>query len=1169
MFHSDSQQMGGTLGDAIASRFLLDIPEDDREAAISARIFNHVCLGVIAFLVVAGLASAFVFARKAGTALTTLTLGILLCFAVLLARRHGVRAGGALLTMGLWVGFSANLVLAGKIDSVITSTYIAITCLAGILVGPSFAIITAGLTVAFTFAMTCLQSLGYGLPHYYPMPLWSAWVVLLFPILVTVPTITGTLRAYYQAVRVAGQEIEARKKTEASLAESETRYRSLFERNVSGVAVYKAVNDGEDFVFVDVNQAAERIERISKSELIGRSVIEAFPSVKEFGLFGALQSVWRTGRPESLPVALYDDERITGWRENYVFRVPTGEIVTVYSDETNRKKAEQALKESEELFRSATENATVGVCLVGLDGRFMSVNPKMSEIVGYTADELTQMTFNDITHHEDHDVGRAFLQRALAGESDSASFEKRYVCKSGEMVYLNVSTKLHYGSGGGPQYFITHVQDITDRKKADISLDKYRRRLESLWYISGLTTVEEDNLYDIILEQLLGFTDSEHAFFGYITDDDRQMNVYAWSRGAMAECRVEDQYLQFPLKKAGVWAEAFRLRKPVILNDYHAYHPRKRGVPEGHVSIDRMMSVPVVRQGRVVSIGTVVNKQYEYTEDDARHVEAFLSEVMTLMERKLANESLRKKSEELSTLLDAMPALVWICLDPECRVITGNRRVNELFGVSAGENLSQTAAQASQARAVKHFKPDGTEYSPEELPIQQCIEQAREVTNVEFSYRLPDGRQIFAVGNAAPLYESDGRVRGSVCAVLDITALKKAEEERQRLQEQLMQARKWESLGTLTGGIAHDFNNLLTIINGYAEVLLSAKPEDDPDYADLRKILETGISAADLVQKLLSFSGKDAGSFQALNVNQIVKDCVARMERTFPATIEIETNLAEDPGTINGQASQVEQVLMNLCINAKEAMPHGGRLTIETGHIFVDEDYCRRHPGSEPGSFTRVEITDTGAGIGKEIVDRIFDPFFSTKGWDYHKGTGLGLSVAKGIAERHGGWITCESDPYEGSTFSLYIPAIEKARQAGETPATPQQSEQDGKILLVDNEEMVGALGKRILERAGHKVVTASNGEEAVRIYAKEQSNIALVILDCIMSRTGGEECLEELLEVNPDVKVVISTGNPLSIDDRARLAKRAKGFVDKPYQARNLLKVVEEALDTTGREGV
>jgi CheY-like chemotaxis protein/two-component sensor histidine kinase len=371
-----------------------------------------------------------------------------------------------------------------------------------------------------------------------------------------------------------------------------------------------------------------------------------------------------------------------------------------------------------------------------------------------------------------------------------------------------------------------------------------------------------------------------------------------------------------------------------------------------------------------------------------------------------------------------------------------------------------------------------------------------------------------------------------------------------------------EAIGTLTDGIAHDFNNLLTIINGYTELILSERTRDDLSHSDLQKILETGRKGAELVQRLLALSKKGASNPQPLDLNRTVENSSKLIERTFPKMIEIETILEKNLGMVDADATQIEQVLMNLCINAREAMPDGGKLRIETKNAAVDEAYCKLHVGAKPGPHVLIEVADTGAGMDAEKLGRIFDPFFSTKGWDFKKGTGLGLSVAKGIVEQHGGWITCESQPGEGTKFTIYLPAIEAAPEYAKPEAENVSVHGVNNILLVDDEEYVRDLGKRILERSGYTVVTAANGKEALEIYARDLSNIALVVLDLIMPQMGGEQCLEELLKINPHVKVIVSTGHCLEARERLLLGALARGFVNKPYEMRELVQTVKKVLE-------
>lgn len=387
--------------------------------------------------------------------------------------------------------------------------------------------------------------------------------------------------------------------------------------------------------------------------------------------------------------------------------------------------------------------------------------------------------------------------------------------------------------------------------------------------------------------------------------------------------------------------------------------------------------------------------------------------------------------------------------------------------------------------------------------------------------------------------------------------------DRKQLREQLLYSQKMEAIGTLSAGVAHDFNNLLTIMNGYTELILSEKTEGDPDYEDLKKIHVTGLKGAEMVQKLLAFSKRSEMNLQPTDLNGIVRDTVTIMQNSFPRTIEIETILDKDLRSINADAFQMKQILMNLGINAKEAMPEGGKLSIQTQNVFADKAFCRHYSGAWPGPHVLMTVSDTGKGMDAETLDRIFDPFFTTKGWDFNKGTGLGLSVAKGIVEQHGGWIACESKPGKGSTFRAYFRAIVHPALAENDEAGVGTVPVSGKILLVDDEELVQEVGRRILEQGGYKVITVSNCDEALEIYVREQSSISLIVLDLITAQMSDEKCLEKVLKINPQATVIVSSGRSLTLQELDRLLAHAKGFVSKPFETAQLIRTVKAALDT------
>jgi CheY-like chemotaxis protein len=369
-----------------------------------------------------------------------------------------------------------------------------------------------------------------------------------------------------------------------------------------------------------------------------------------------------------------------------------------------------------------------------------------------------------------------------------------------------------------------------------------------------------------------------------------------------------------------------------------------------------------------------------------------------------------------------------------------------------------------------------------------------------------------------------------------------------------------EAVGVLAGGIAHDFNNILQAILGYTQILLINKPENDPDISKLREIEKSAKRASELIQQLLTFSRKVETKPRPIDLNKQVRDVEKLLERVIPRMIQIELILAEDLKPINAEPAQIEQIIMNLAVNARDAMPDGGKLIIETSNVVLDEDYCRTHAGAKPGEYVMLSISDTGSGMEKDILEHIFEPFYTTK--DTGKGTGLGLAMVYGIVKSHNGYIMCYSEPGRGTTFKIYFPAITDEYIEQEPLIFPEDLFWGTEtILLVDDEESIRNLGKQMLERFGYKVLLASNGEEAIEIYRTRMDQISLIILDLIMPGMSGDRCLKELLKINPQIKVIISSGYSPNHSVSKDIEKEAKGFINKPYDLKNLLSAVKEAL--------
>ncbi len=389
-----------------------------------------------------------------------------------------------------------------------------------------------------------------------------------------------------------------------------------------------------------------------------------------------------------------------------------------------------------------------------------------------------------------------------------------------------------------------------------------------------------------------------------------------------------------------------------------------------------------------------------------------------------------------------------------------------------------------------------------------------------------------------------------------------ADREKKQLQAQLLQAQKMEAVGTLAGGVAHDFNNILQAITGYTELLLLKQKSDDPGHKDLQAIKESALRASNLVKQLLVFSRKMENKYEAIQLNEIILDIAKMLERTIPRMVKIEMVLENRLELINADVTQLEQVLMNLGVNARDAMPDGGTITIKTRNAILDEAFCNTHVGAKPGEYVGLVVSDTGHGMEQEILNHIFEPFFTTKQRD--QGTGLGLATVYGIIKGHGGFIYCSSEPRHGTTFDLYFPVLqtEVRTDVPQEDESAHLSQGQETVLLVDDEEIILDLGQRILESRGYTTLMATSGEEALKIYEAQRNEIDLVILDVSMPGMGGYKCLEGLIKLNPKVKTIISSGYSATGKVKAALESGASGFIGKPYMIAEMLHKVREILD-------
>jgi two-component system cell cycle sensor histidine kinase/response regulator CckA len=389
-------------------------------------------------------------------------------------------------------------------------------------------------------------------------------------------------------------------------------------------------------------------------------------------------------------------------------------------------------------------------------------------------------------------------------------------------------------------------------------------------------------------------------------------------------------------------------------------------------------------------------------------------------------------------------------------------------------------------------------------------------------------------------------------------------DERKVFSGKLQQARKMEAIGALAGGIAHDFNNILQAMLGYAQLSLFEANIPPIVRQNLEEIQMAAQRATSLIRRLLVFSRKVDSQHRPIDLNEQINHAYKMLKRTIPRMVKIELNLCDELKMIMADGNLLELILINLGVNARDAMPNGGRLLFETKNVFLEEAYCLSHPGACPGQHVLLTVTDSGAGMTATVRRQIFDPFFTTK--ESGQGTGLGLAMVYGIVKDHGGFISCESQPGKGSSFQLFFPSIDTG--PSDASAVPLDSSTlpggNETLLIVDDEEGIRDFGRRVLQRYGYTVLVAQSAEEALGIYHAQRDEIAAVIVDLLMPGMGGLKCIEHLLEINPACRIISSSGYAVKEQIESTLNAGALDFVAKPYLVSELLVKIRSVLERT-----
>jgi len=699
-----------------------------------------------------------------------------------------------------------------------------------------------------------------------------------------------------------------------------------------------------------------------------------------------------------------------------------------------------------------------------------------------------------------NDSPRVFAELRKLFEQDRLVHEYRFRTKNGEYRWLRDEMCLIHCKDSNPLQIAGFLIDITDRKLVEEELRKSEHRLELALKCADL------GLWDHNLRTGETNINRRRAEMVGYSPEELEPLISSWVR------------LVHPDDWGRVW-EAYNVhlegRAPVYESEHRLRHKL------GHY-------IWILARGKIV--------EWDKDGKPARMVGTSLE----ITDRKRAEEAIRESEEKYRSLF--ADSIDGMCItDSDGTLIDANVSFLRLLGYDRDEMVGQSI--------VNMHVLDSENWNL----CKSRLDEAGSVRDCLLRLRKKSGTESDCLITATVRRAADGSILGYRGIFRDVTKQK-------TLEKQLAQAQKMEAVGTLSGGIAHDFNNILTIIQGFTELLLAEKSEDDRKGTDLWKIWQAARNGADLVQRILTFSRKREINPIPFNLNHEIEQVEMLLSRTIPKMIEIELLLSEGLDRVNGDPTEVEHILMNLAVNAKDAMPEGGKLTIETKNVTIDQEYCSMHPGAKPGSYALLSVSDTGHGMDKETLNHIFEPFYTTKG--VGQGTGLGLATVYGVVKQHDGYITCDSEPGVGTTFKVYLPVTKAERESQSSIGKLVLPRGTETVLLVDDEEMIRHLGRDILEPYGYTVLTACNGKEALNIYEEEINRISLVILDLLMPEMGGKQCFKELLRIDPQVKVLISTGYTSPGTPRQVLDLGAMGSIRKPYDIRQMLQAVRDALD-------
>lgn len=919
-----------------------------------------------------------------------------------------------------------------------------------------------------------------------------------------------TLFGYISAVnRRLLVDIGECKGAEEKAAESEERYRSLIQ-NAKDV-IFTLAPDG---TVTSINPVFEAITGWSRDEWIGKPFM---PLVHPDDLAHAaamFQKAMDGGQLETFEV------RITRKRGDYLIgeftvtqqtlKGAVAGILGIGRDVTERKRIEAAGRKNDLLLREVMDHSPAIMFLKDPEGRYLQINRQFESVFQVTRDEMLGKCDTDIFPANQAAAFRANDQTVLEA-GVPMEFEEVALHDGG--LHTCIVSKFPLRDGEGHIYALCGIAtDITERKRTEAALKKSETRIRAV--------------LETALDAIVGM--DEH---GRITDwNPRAEVIFGWTRDEVVGRSLSDTII--PLQFREAHARAFQ---------------RFLAAGAGPVMNRRIEVIALRRDGTEFPAELSISAMRL---DDSWAFNAFIADIT---DRKRAEEALRASEERFELVARATNDAVW-----DWNLVTnshwGHEGFETLFGVNAQDGNFDIEAWSGR------IHPEEREAVLDHL--YAAIESGEAIWSAEYRFRRADGSYAVVYDRGYVLHNEQGKPVRMIGAMMDITERKQTEAALRSSELQLRQAQKMEAVGRLAGGVAHDFNNLLTVIRGHSELLTDSVTMNEDERRSVEQINQAAQRAVSLTSQLLAFSRKQMLQPQILDLNDVVQGMDTMLRRLIGEDIELTTVLQAE-GRIHADKGQIEQVIMNLAVNARDAMPRGGRLTIETRDIEIDSTHSVDPIPIAAGAHVQLTVSDVGCGMDAATQTQIFEPFFTTK--PNGQGTGLGLSTVYGIVKQSGGTIAVYSEVGQGTSFKIYLPRLSHQELPSSTSeqneAAPMATGTET-ILLAEDEEMVRTLTTRALVAGGYTVLLAGNGDEALAKAHKYAAPISLLVTDVVMPGMSGRELSERLSMRHPETKVLYMSGYTDDAIIRHGVLKAGTAFIQKPYSLGHLLRKIREVLD-------